>query len=74
MGYGPQFIMLRYSILNDVNTRRRFDPANQDDLVQLKHYLETNKWIGPCPFYVEDDWDNIPIMCIHKYATHMLAK
>lgn len=66
--------MMRYSLLNDVNSRRRFDPASEQDLRELTHYIKHNKWIGICPFYIEDDWDNIPVMCLFKYAQHMLAK
>jgi hypothetical protein len=69
----PPSIMLRYSLLNAVNIRRRFDPASEQDVLELKHYLDTNQWTGPCPFYLEDDWDNIPVMCMHKYARHMLS-
>lgn len=63
---------MRYSRLNSINSRRRFDPTSEQDLLELKHYLDTNQWIGSCPFYLEDDWDNIPVMCTHKYAQHML--
>lgn len=64
---------MRYSILNSINSRRRFDPTSEQDLLELKHYLDTNQWIGPCPFFLEEDWDNIPVMCMHKYAKHMLS-
>lgn len=64
---------MRYSLLNSVNTRRRFNPSSAQDLMELKHYIKTNQWIGACPFYLEQDWDNIPVMCLHKYAEHMLA-
>jgi len=64
---------MRYSLLSSVNTRRRFNPASAQDLSELKHYIETNQWIGACPFYLEEDWDNIPVMCLHKYAEHMLS-
>lgn len=63
---------MRYSLLNAVNSRRLFDPTCEEDLRELKHYVETNQWIGICPFYLEDEWDNIPVMCMHKYAQHML--
>jgi hypothetical protein len=64
---------MRYSLLSSVNTRRRFDATSDQDLKELKHYIETNQWIGACPFYLEEDWDNIPVMCLHKYARHMLS-
>ena len=66
---------MRYSLLNTaVKPRRLFDPANAEDLKELKHYLETNQWITSCPFFLEDEWDNSPVMCMHKYARHMLSK
>lgn len=63
---------MRYSLLNGVNSRRLFDPTRQEDLVELKHYIDTNQWTGACPFYLEEYWDNIPAMCMHKYAQYML--
>ena len=65
---------MRYSLLNNVNSRRLFDPSKQEDLKELKHYIETNQWTGVCPFYLEDEWDNIPVMCMHKYAEYTLSK
>lgn len=63
---------MRYSILNAVRTRRLFDPTNPEDLLELKHYVDTNQWIDGCPFYLENEWDNIPVMCMHKYSQYML--
>ena len=65
---------MRYSLLNAVGERRLFDPTRDEDLQELKHYIDTNQWIGSCPFYLEEYWDNIPAMCMHKYAKHMLSK
>ena len=65
---------MRYSLLNNVNSRRLFDPSKDEDIAELKHYMETNQWTGICPFYLEDEWDNIPVMCMFKYTKHMLAK
>ena len=63
---------MRHSLLNSVNSRRLFDPTRHEDLAELKHYIDTNQWIGSCPFYLEEYWDNIPAMCMHKYAQYML--
>lgn len=63
---------MRYSLLNTIGTRRLFDPTSEEDLIELKHYLETNQWTNGCPFYLEEYWDNIPAMCTHKYAQYML--
>jgi hypothetical protein len=65
---------MRYSLLNTVNSRRIFDPSKQEDIKELKHYVETKQWIANCPFYLEDEWDNIPAMCLHKYAQYMLQQ
>jgi hypothetical protein len=65
---------MRYSVLNSLSNRRIFDPSKKEDLKELKHYLDHNKWIENCPFYLEDYWDNIPVMCMQKYAQYMLNK
>jgi hypothetical protein len=65
---------MRYSKLNNFHVRRLFDPTNKDDLLELKYFLENNKWRNGCPFYVEYPWEDIPAMCKDKYATHMLSK
>jgi hypothetical protein len=65
---------MHYSLLNSVINRRLFDPAKDEDLAELKHFIDTNQWINNCPFYLEEYWDNIPAMCMHKYAHHMLSK
>ena len=65
---------MRYSLINaGLRQRRLFDPTSAEDLKELKHYIDTNQWISGCPFFLEDEWDNIPVMCMHKYARHMLG-
>jgi len=64
---------MRHSQLNLITRRRLFDPTQPSDLLELKHFVEHNRWIGSCPFYLEEYWDNIPSMCLHKYAVHMLG-
>jgi hypothetical protein len=63
---------MRYSLLNTVASRRIFDPSQEKDLHELKYFVDNNQWIGNCPFYLEESWDNVPAMCMHKYAQHML--
>ncbi len=65
---------MRYSKLNNFHERRLFDPNKKSDLLELKFYLENNKWRNGCPFYVEYPWEDIPAMCKDKYALHMLSK
>jgi len=63
-----------YTNLNIAARHRRiFDPSKVEDLLELKHFVENNRWIDNCPFYLEEYWDNIPSMCLHKYAVHMLG-
>ena len=63
---------MRYTSLQATVSRRLFDPSSVDDLLELKHFIETNRWTAKCPFYLEDAYDNVPAMCLHKYAKHML--
>jgi hypothetical protein len=65
---------MRYSVLNKVSERRIFDPKNKKDLRELKHYMEKAKWKNGCPFYLEYPWEEIPVMCLQKYTSMMLAK
>jgi hypothetical protein len=64
---------MRYTSLQ-INERRLFNPSDKNDLLELKHFIETNRWTGKCPFYLEDSWDNIPAMCMQKYTEHMLRQ
>lgn len=63
---------MRYSLLNAVASRRLFDPTQEEDLHELKYFVDNNQWIANCPFYLEEAWDNVPAMCMHKYAQYML--
>lgn len=66
--------MERYFKLQYRTVRRRFDPSNQNDLLELKYFLENRKWKDGCPFLVEFPWEDIPAMCKDKYATYMLSQ
>lgn len=66
---------MRSSMLNRLATpRRNFDPTNREDLLELKYFIQKGVWKDRCPFYEEFPWEDIPAMCKHKYAEHMLAK
>lgn len=65
---------MRYSKLNALVQRRIFNPADEADLLELKYFLENSKWKKGCPFYLEEYWENIPIMCKEKYAVYMLSQ
>ena len=63
---------MRYTLLNNVRSRRLFDPKNPEDLKELKHFVDTNQWIDGCPFYLEDQYVDVPTMCKDKYTRAML--
>lgn len=65
---------MKYSKLNNFHARRRFDPSQKNDLLELKYFLENMTWRNGCPFYLEDPWEDIPAMCKDKYTTFMLSK
>lgn len=65
---------MRYSRLTTIAERRLFDPTKRSDQIELKFYIENNRWKGSCPFYVEYPWEDIPTMCKDKYAAHQLSK
>ena len=56
------------------NPRREFDPANKKDLLELKFFKNNGKWKNGCPFYLEDPFIEVPIMCESKFTNFMLAK
>jgi hypothetical protein len=56
------------------NPRRSFSPANIEDLKELKYFKEHGKWRSGCPFYLEDPYVEIPVMCDAKYTNFMLSK
>lgn len=43
-------------------------------MLELKHFIQKGVWKSKCPFYEEFPWEDIPAMCKHKYAEHMLVK
>jgi hypothetical protein len=66
---------MRSSMLNRLATpRRNFDPTNRLDLLELKYFIQKGVWKDKCPFYEEFPWEDIPAMCKHKYAEHMISK
>lgn len=56
------------------NPRREFDPANKQDLLELKFFKKNGKWKNGCPFYLEDPFIEVPAMCESKFTNHMLDK
>jgi len=56
------------------NPRREFNPASQEDLLELKYFKEHGNWKNGCPFYVEDPFIEVPAMCYYKYTEYMLGQ
>ena len=65
---------MRYSKLLHNKSRREFNPSNKEDLKELKYFIENKQWRDGCPFYAEFPWEDIPVMCLEKYARDSLAK
>ena len=62
------------SLSRSLNPRRSFNPANIEDLRELKHFKEKGNWRSGCPFFLEDPYVDIPVMCDSKYTNFMLSK
>lgn len=65
---------MRYSKLLHSKARREFNPSNKEDLKELRYFVVNKKWREGCPFYAEHPWEDIPAMCLEKYASYSLAK
>lgn len=65
---------MHYSVLNTFNPRRKFDPTSQLDLEELKFFVQNMQWKSNCPFYLEDNYSDIPTMCKDKLVSHVLCK
>ena len=65
---------MRYTKLTGAFTRRLFNPSSREDVLELKYYVENNRWQSHCPFFVEYPWEDVPTMCKDKYAAEQLAK
>lgn len=65
--------MQLYKSLNHVRTRRAFDPANREDQLELKYFIENKKWRDGCPFFLEFPYLDIPAMCNVRYTEYSLS-
>ena len=65
---------MRFTALTAFHKRRIFDPSLKEDVLELKYFLDNNKWRDICPFYIEYPWEDIPAMCKDKYSQHMLSQ
>ena len=61
--------------LNDyTNNRRKFNPANAEDLKALGFFKKHGHWENSCPFHLEWPFQDIVTMCQSKYTDYMLSK
>ncbi len=61
-------------LANVVKPRRKFNPADKNDLAELKHFRQTGTWETSCPFELEFPYIEIPAMCNSKCADFLLDK
>lgn len=61
-----------FKLQSELKARRQFDPSNKQDLEELGYFIKNKKWKDGCPFYLEYPYVDIPIMCMTRYAEHML--
>lgn len=58
-----------------LNQRVHFDPNNSQHLLDYAHFLKYNAWGKEgCPFFLEDDYDNIPAMLNEITLKHFMSK
>lgn len=50
-----------------MNNKVRFDAYNDDHMLQFCNFMRSGRW-GLCPFELEDGYDTIPGMILHKIA------
>jgi hypothetical protein len=66
--------MILTTFRRNLVTRRDFDPANHQDLAELKYFKDNGKWKNSCPFYLEIPFIEVPAMCESKFTSYMLSK
>jgi hypothetical protein len=66
--------MLLTTFRRNFSPRREFNPASNDDLIELKYFKDKGKWKSGCPFYLEDPFIDVPAMCASKFTDYMLAQ
>lgn len=61
-------------LANVIKPRRKFDPSDKNDLLELKHFLEFGTWKTVCPFELESPFIEIPAMLYSKCAGYLISK
>jgi hypothetical protein len=54
------------------NNRRKFDPKNKADIQEFLYFKKNHTWKNACPFLLEWPYQDVIVMCLGKYADHML--
>ena len=49
--------------------KRYFNPKNLDDLKLFKKFYSKHRWDGPCPFFLEWPYADIPSMMLDKIVS-----
>jgi hypothetical protein len=66
--------MLLNTFRRTFSPRREFNPARNEDLIELKYFKDKGKWKSGCPFYLEDPFIDVPAMCASKFTDFMLER
>lgn len=56
-----------------VYPKRVFDPKNPEDLKVFQRFLKEMTWDGPCPFYLEWPYEEIPAMIKDRILNHHIG-
>ena len=56
-----------------VRQRQRFDPSNPSHLDELRYFKVNSKWENGCPFYLEEPFLEIPVLCYQRMTDHHLG-
>jgi hypothetical protein len=66
--------MLLTTFRRTFSPRREFNPASNEDLLELKYFKDNGKWKSGCPFFLEDPFIEVPAMCASKFTDYMLTR
>ena len=56
-----------------VSERVYFNPKDRAHRVRYARFLKSGAWGGPCPFYLEEPYKDIPSMVMAKVAVEFLS-
>ena len=55
-----------------VNTKRKFNPADVQDLKEYRHYRANDSWRVPCPFLCEWPYSTVIDTIDNKIIDHQM--